>query len=68
MSAHIHAEKNRAARHGTIELMEHWAVALSGLLLLLSGLVELPTAARYGITAIPVFAWSGDFVISLSVH
>ena len=65
---HVHMdteEKNRVVRHGWIELAEHWAIALSGLLLLLSGMFELPMAARYKITAVPGFGWSGDFIISL---
>ena len=68
MSQHILEEKNRVVRHDVLELAEHWTIALSGLVLLLSGLFELPMAARYGITAIPGFAWSGDFITSLSVH
>ena len=68
MSESILEDKNRVVRHGRIELVEHWTIALSGLLLLLSGLFELPMAARYRITAIPGFSWSGDFITSLSVH
>lgn len=68
MSKCILEERNRVARHGVLELAEHWTIALSGLVLLLSGLFELPMAARYKITAIPGFAWSGDFITSLSVH
>jgi cytochrome b subunit of formate dehydrogenase len=68
MSISINEEKNRIVRHGLLELAEHWALALSGLVLLLSGLFELPVAARYKITAIPGFAWSGDFITSLTVH
>jgi cytochrome b subunit of formate dehydrogenase len=68
MSISINEEKNRVVRHGVLELIEHWALALSGLVLLLSGLFELPMAARYKITAIPGFAWSGDFIASLSIH
>jgi cytochrome b subunit of formate dehydrogenase len=68
MSEWIITEKNRVVRHGWIELAGHWAIALSGLLLLLSGMFELPMAARYKITAIPGFGWSGDFIISLYIH
>ena len=68
MSISINEEKNRIERHGVLELTEHWALALSGLVLLLSGLFELPMAARYKITAIPGFAWSGDFISSLVIH
>jgi cytochrome b subunit of formate dehydrogenase len=68
MSISINEEKNRICRHGALELAEHWALALSGLVLLLSGLFELPMAARYKITMIPGFAWSGDFIASLMIH
>lgn len=68
MSLSINEETNRVVRHGLLELAEHWALALSGLVLLLSGLFELPVAARYRITAIPGFAWSGDFIASLTIH
>ncbi len=68
MSVSVNEERNRIVRHGLLELTEHWALALSGLVLLLSGLFELPVAARYKITAIPGFAWSGDFIASLTIH
>ena len=68
MSISINEEKNRIVRHGSLELAEHWALALSGLALLLSGLFELPVAARYKIITIPGFAWSGDFITSLTIH
>lgn len=68
MSTYILAEKNRVSRHGFIELVQHWAIAISALVLLLSGMFELPMAARYKITAIPGFAWSGDFIVSLQIH
>jgi cytochrome b subunit of formate dehydrogenase len=64
----IQEEKNRVARHGVLELAEHWVIALSGLALLLSGLFEMPMSARYGITRLPGMAWSGDFIVSLQVH
>jgi cytochrome b subunit of formate dehydrogenase len=68
MSVSLYEEKNLIVRHGVLELTEHWALALSGLVLLLSGLFELPMAARYKITTLPGFAWSGDFITSLTVH
>jgi len=64
----INEENNRIVRHGILELAEHWALALSGLALLLSGLFELPMAARFKITTLPGFAWSGDFITSLFIH
>lgn len=66
--SHILEERNRVVRHEWIELAGHWTIALSGLALLLSGMFELPMAARFGITKLPGFGWSGDFITSLSVH
>ena len=55
-------------RHDAIVLLEHWGIALSGLALLMSGIFQMPSAARYKITAIPGFWWSGDFFITLKIH
>jgi len=68
MAERILAERGRVVRHGLVELLEHWTIALSGLLLLFSGLFELPVAGRYSINKLPGLAWSSDFFTSLSVH
>lgn len=68
MAERILEEEGRVIRHGLVELLEHWTIALSGLLLLLSGMFELPLAGRYSINKLPGMAWSGDFISSLNVH
>ncbi|PKN35835.1 MAG: hypothetical protein CVU61_01465 [Deltaproteobacteria bacterium HGW-Deltaproteobacteria-19] len=68
MAERILEEKGRVVRHGLVELLEHWTIALSGLLLLVSGMFELPLAGRYSINKLPGLAWSGDFITSLNVH
>jgi cytochrome b subunit of formate dehydrogenase/pimeloyl-ACP methyl ester carboxylesterase len=68
MTEGIMRDKNLVVRHSLIELLEHWSIAISGLLLILTGLFELPIARRYFITELPGLAWSGDFIISLKVH
>lgn len=68
MAEKILQEKGLVVRHGSVELIEHWGIALSGLVLLLSGLFELPMANRYYITSLPGFSWSGDYFISLQIH
>jgi len=68
MAEKILAEKNRVVRHNAIELVEHWAVAVSGLVLLLTGIFELPVAKRYYIITVPGLGWSADFITSLSLH
>jgi cytochrome b subunit of formate dehydrogenase len=61
-------DKGLVVRHSLVELVEHWAIALSGLLLLVTGIFELPLASRYYITSVPGLAWSGDFIKSLYIH
>jgi cytochrome b subunit of formate dehydrogenase len=48
--------------------IEHWAVAISGLLLVFSGIGQMPMYQRYGVTRIPGLGWSGDFVLQLALH
>jgi cytochrome b subunit of formate dehydrogenase len=55
-------------RHETVELVEHWVLAVSGLLLIFSGFGELPMYKRYMLTDIPGLAWIGDFFINLKIH
>ncbi|MCX7965050.1 MAG: cytochrome b/b6 domain-containing protein [Syntrophorhabdaceae bacterium] len=55
-------------RHTIIEILEHWVLALSGIILLFSGLGCLPLFKRYYITEIPGFAWTGDFNTVTTVH
>ena len=55
-------------RHSVLEIAEHWAIALSGLMLLFTGMLQLPLARRYFITDIPGMAWAGDFVFTLHLH
>jgi cytochrome b subunit of formate dehydrogenase len=64
----ILAEKNRIVRHSTIELIEHWTIAISGLILLFTGIFELPVGKRYYIITLPGLGWSADFITSLYLH
>lgn len=68
MNEKILSDKGLVERHDIVELSEHWAIALSGLALFVSGMFELPMANRYYLTSIPGLAWSGDFITSLQVH
>ncbi len=68
MTEKILPEKNLVVRHSKLELVEHWAIALSGLVLLLTGIFELPVAKRYYIINIPGLGWSADFITSLYLH
>jgi len=68
MNERILQDRGLVVRHSLIELVEHWAIALSGLLLLVTGIFELPMANRYYITSLPGLGWSGDFIKSLYIH
>lgn len=68
MADKILAEKNLVVRHGLIELMEHWAIALSGFVLFFTGMFELPMSKRYYISGIPGLGWSSDYITSLYLH
>ncbi len=59
---------SKIRRHTPIEMIEHWAVALSGILLIFSGLGCLPLFKRYYITEIPGFRWTGDFFNITVMH
>ena len=64
MSERILEDKNLVVRHSVLELFEHWSIALSGILLILTGLFEMPIARRYYINELPGLGWSADFIIS----
>jgi len=68
MSDRIMRDKGLVKRHSLIVLIEHWVIAVSGLLLVLTGIFELPIAKRYYVTELPGLTWSGDFIVSLQIH
>jgi len=68
MKERISEDKKTILRHSPIELIEHWVLALSGLLLIFSGFGELPMYKRYMVTQIPGLGWAGDFFINLKIH
>lgn len=68
MVEQILADQNLVVRHSKLELIEHWAIALSGLILLFTGIFELPIAKRYYIITLPGLGWSADFITSLYLH
>ncbi|NPV03973.1 MAG: cytochrome b/b6 domain-containing protein [Syntrophaceae bacterium] len=68
MSDRIVRERNLVVRHSVVELAEHWAIALSGLALIVSGMFQLPMGSRYYINTVPGLAWSADYMVSLNVH
>ncbi|UCZ55614.1 cytochrome b/b6 domain-containing protein [Desulfurispirillum indicum] len=55
-------------RHNRVVRATHWTIALSALLLIFSGFGEMPMYARYGLTQVPGFRWSGNYEINLILH
>jgi len=68
MAEKLLTQKNLVVRHSTLELIEHWAIAISGLILLLTGIFELPIAKRYYIMTIPGLGWTADFITFLYLY
>ncbi len=68
MTEKILTGKNIVIRHDVIELIEHWTIAISGLVLFLTGMLELPMSKRYYISSLPGMGWSADYMTSLYLH
>ncbi len=46
----------------------HWTTALSALLLIITGLGQLPLYTRYNVTKLPGAEWLGDYFITINLH
>ncbi len=55
-------------RHDGWTLVEHWAVALSGLVLLFSGFGQMPMYSRYMVDRLPGLAWASDYAVTFQLH
>jgi len=56
-------------RHSIIEMTEHWTMAICGIMLLFTGIGELPLYKRYYfILQIPGLGWAGDYFTHLMLH
>jgi cytochrome b subunit of formate dehydrogenase len=60
--------KDKVLRHSWGVRLSHWLIAGSGLLLIFSGMGELPMYKRYNVTMVPGLQWSGDFELNLIIH
>ena len=61
-------DRRAVVRHSTIEMVEHWLLAISGFLLIFSGFGEFPMYKRFMVTQIPALGWTGDFSLHLKIH
>lgn len=60
--------KPTVKRHCWSNRFTHWTIALSTIVLFVSGFGQMPMYARYGFTKIPGFSWSGNYQITLNLH
>lgn len=58
----------KVLRHSLTVRMSHWIIAVTGVILLFSGFMQLPMGKRYNIVKIPGLSWAGDFEITLLIH
>lgn len=59
---------NTVTRHTPAVRATHWAVAISGILLLFSGFGQMPMYKRYNLVKVPGFGWSSNYDITLVMH
>ncbi len=62
------SKNNKILRHTRKEILIHWLVAISGIVLIISGFGEMPMYKRYNITKIPFLQFLGSYEINLIIH
>lgn len=60
--------KGKVLRHTLGVRINHWLIALSGLVLVFSGMGELPMYKRFNVVKLPGLSWAGDFWLQLDIH
>ena len=55
-------------RHGLLVRAQHWAIALSGLVLLFSGFGQFPLYKRYMVDRLPGLGWASSFSLQFDIH
>jgi cytochrome b subunit of formate dehydrogenase len=68
VSAQPAAAGGRLRRHGFSTRFVHWAVVVSTVLLVFSGLGQLPLYKRYMLDQVPGLGWASDFEVTLLIH
>lgn len=64
----IHREGGYIVRHSFLVMIQHWLVAVSGLVLIFSGFGQMPIYKRYMLNHVPGFAWTSDFILQFKIH
>lgn len=64
----IHPAGEYVVRHSYLVIVQHWLVALSGIVLLFTGFGQLPIYKRYMLDQVPGFGWASDFILNFKIH
>ena len=64
----IHQEENCVVRHSFLVQIQHWLIAVSGIVLLFSGFGQMPVYKRYMLNKVPGFSWASDFLLQFEIH
>lgn len=61
-------KQSKLLRQNLANRFVHWTTALSVLLLIITGLGQLPLYTRYNVTKLPGAEWLGNYFITIDLH
>lgn len=61
-------EQSKILRQSRANRFVHWTTALSVMLLIITGLGQLPLYTRYNVTKLPGAEWLGNYFITINLH
>ena len=61
-------KQSKLLRQNLANRFVHWTTALSVLLLIITGLGQLPLNTRYNVTKLPGAEWLGNYFITIDLH
>lgn len=64
----INPKHSKILRQNLANRFVHWTTALSVLLLIITGLGQLPLYTRYNVTKLPGAEWLGNYFITINLH
>src|SRR5665648_592611 len=62
----INPKQTKISRQSLANRFVHWTTALSVLLLIITGLGQLPLYTRYNVTKLPGAEWLGNYFITIT--
>lgn len=62
------SKQSKILRQSRANRFVHWTIALSVLLLIITGLGQLPLYTRYNVTKLPGAEWLGNYFITVNLH